>query len=64
MCAEGVEGSGEGGAGKGEGIDECVRETQISSPPPTCRPHNILEFLRGAAFETEQEIWSVADVRV
>ena len=50
MCAEGVEGSGEGGAWKGEGIDECVRETKISSPPPTFRPHSIPEFLRGAAF--------------
>lgn len=50
MCPEGVGGSGEGGAGKEEGIDECVRETKISSPPPTFRPHNIQEFLGGAAF--------------
>lgn len=37
-------------SGKGEGMDECVRETKISSPPPTFRPHNIKEFLGGAAF--------------
>lgn len=50
MCVEGVGGSGEGGAGKGEGIDECVRETKIASPPPIFRPRSILEFLGGAAF--------------
>lgn len=34
LFTEGVGGSGEGGAGKEEGIDECVRETKIFLPTP------------------------------